>query len=129
MLLMHRAYLLIVSAIAEGGTGLLLLVLPSVLLSLLLGVEKAAPETMFVARLTGAALLAIGVACWLGRNDHGRPAQLGLLTALLIYDAAAAALLAYARLALSLAGLALWPAVVLHAALAAWCADCLRGRR
>jgi len=126
---MHRANLLIVSAIGEGGTGLLLLVLPSVLLALLLGVEKAEPETMFVARLTGAALLAIGVACWLGRNDHGRPAQLGLLAALLIYDVAAAALLAYARLAMSLAGIALWPAVVLHAAMAAWCAVCLRERR
>ena len=40
---------------------------------------------------------------------------------MLIYDVAAAALLAYAGLALSLVGIALWPAVVLHAALAVWC--------
>jgi hypothetical protein len=127
--LMNRAYLLIVTAVGEGGTGLLLLVLPSVPLALLLGVERAAPETLFVARFAGAALLAIAVACWLARYDHGRPAQLGLLAGVLIYDVAAAALLAYAGFALSMVGLALWPAAVLHAALAVWCVACLAVRR
>ena len=126
---MHRAYLLIVTAVAEAGTGLVLLVLPSLPLVLLLGVEQASLETIFVTRLAGAALLAIGVACWLARNDHGRTAQRGLLTGLLVYDVAAAALLAYAGLALSMVGLALWPAVVLHAALAIWCILCLSVRQ
>src|SRR5262245_48295959 len=105
MLRMHRAYLLIVTAISEAGTGLLLLVLPSVPLVLLLGVEPSSPDTIFVARLTGAALLAIGVACWLARNEHDRPAQFGLLTGVLLYDVAAAAQLAYAALVLSMVGL------------------------
>jgi hypothetical protein len=122
---MHRAYLLIVTAVGEAGTGLLLLVLPSVLLALLLGVEDAARESIFVARLFGAALLAIGVACWLGRSDTSSRAQLGLIGGVLVYDAAAAMLLAYAGLYLSLAGIALWPAVVLHVLLAAWCVVCL----
>src|ERR1700757_3476623 len=120
MLLMYRAYLLIVTAFCEAGIGFLLLVLPSVPLALLLGIEGAAPETLFVARLTGAALLAIGIACWLARSDHSRPAQLGLLAAVLTYDVAAAALLAYAGLVLRMVGLVLWPAVVVHAALAFW---------
>jgi hypothetical protein len=126
---MYRSYLFMVTAIGEGVTGLLLLVSPSVLLELLLGVERAAPETVLVARLTGAALLAIGVACWPGRNEEARPGQFGLLAAVLIYDVAAAGLLAYAGLVLSMVGLALWPAVVLHAALAFWCVGCLATRR
>jgi hypothetical protein len=122
---MYRVHLLVVTAFGEGGIGLLLLVVPSVPLALLLGVERAAPETLFVARLTGAALVALGVACWLARTDRGRPALLGLLAGVLIYDVAAAVLLSYAGSVLSMVGLALWPAVVLHAALAFWCIACL----
>jgi hypothetical protein len=51
--------------------------------------------------------------------------QRGLLTGVLIYDLAAAAVLAYAGLFLDMAGLALWPAVALHAALAFWCVVCI----
>jgi hypothetical protein len=114
-----------VTAIGEGATGLLLLVVPSVLFALLLGLEQTSPEAILVARLTGAALVAIGVTCWLARNDHVGPAQLGLLTGVLIYDVGATVLLAYAGLVLSMVGFALWPAVVLHAVLSIWCLFCL----
>jgi len=122
---MYRAYLLIVSAVGEAGTGLLLLLLPSVPLALLIGVEHASSETVLVTRLAGAALLAIGVACWAARNDHGSFAQLGLVTGLFIYDVAAAALLTYAGLVLNMAGILLWPVVVIHGVLAIWCIFCL----
>jgi hypothetical protein len=122
-------YLLIVTALIEAGTGLLLLVLPSLPIALLLGVEHSAAETILVARITGAALLAFGVACWFAPNEHDRRAQVGLLTAILLYDLTAAALLAYAGLVLSMAGLALWPAVVIHAALALWCVAIVLGKR
>jgi hypothetical protein len=101
------------------------MVLPAVPQALLLGTNQASPEATFFARIAGAALVAIGLACWLGRSDPGGPAQLGLIVGLLAYDLAAAALLVYARLYLSLAGLALWPAVVLHVVLAVWCVVCL----
>jgi hypothetical protein len=123
---MKRRYLLIVTALSEGATGLLLLCLPSGVMELLLGTSSTASEATLVARIAGAALLAIGVACWLARNDGGAPAQLGLLTGVLIYDVGAAALLAYAGLATSMAGIALWPAVGAHTALAVWCALCFR---
>jgi hypothetical protein len=110
-----------VTAIGEGGTGLFLLVLPSVPLALLLGVEQASPETSIAARVAGAALLAIGVAFWLARGDKQSPALQGLVIGFLIYDGAVAALLGYAGLVLNLVGIMLWPAVVLHAALAIWC--------
>ena len=123
---MHRALFLIVTALGEVATGIALLALPSAPLGLLLGVERGSPEVIFVARVAGAALLAIGAACWLGRNDRGSPTQVGLLTGLLIYDLLAAGLLAYAAFFLSLSGVALWPAVLIHAALAVWCVLCFR---
>jgi hypothetical protein len=122
----QRKYFLIVTALGEGGTGLLLLFLPSILLDLLLGASPAGAETLFAGRVAGAALLAIGVACWVGRGDRFGPAQLGLIMGVLVYDVAAAVLLGYAGLVLGMVGLALWPAVVLHGGLAIWCVTCLR---
>jgi len=76
--------------------------------------------------VAGAALLAIGVASWMARADTLTPAQSGLLTGLLIYDATAAILLVFAGTVLKMIGVMLWPAVALHAVLAAWCLSCLR---
>jgi hypothetical protein len=123
---MHRTWFLIVTAVGEAAIGLLLLALPALALALLLGVKEAGEEALFLGRVLGAALLAIAVACWQARHDPGSPAQLGMLAGVLIYDVAAAALLGYARLALNMTGLMLWPAVVLHTALAVWCVRCLR---
>src|SRR5262245_7638340 len=121
---MQRAYLLIATAIIEAGTGLLLLVLPSAPIAMLLGIGSAAPETLLVGRVAGAALLALGIACWPAQGDRKGPAQFGLLIGILIYDVTAAGLLTYAGLALGMTGIALWPAVALHTALAVWCALC-----
>jgi hypothetical protein len=123
---MHRRHLLILTALGEGGTGIVLLVLPSIPLALLLGVDQSSAETLFFARIAGAALLALGIACWGGRSDKQGAAHYGLLSAVLAYDVAAAVILAYTGLFLGLVGIALWLAVVLHAALAVWCAGCLR---
>jgi hypothetical protein len=112
--------LLALTAVGEAVTGLALLVYPPIVVRLLFDAEIAGVGVV-MSRVGGAALLAIGVACWLARNDPGRPTQLGLLTGVLIYDVAAAALLAYAGLFLAMAGIALWPAIVLHTALAFWC--------
>jgi hypothetical protein len=122
---MQRAYLLLVTALLEVGAGLLLLFVPALPLALLLGVKEGAPETMLVARIAGAALLAIGVACWVGRGDDRNLAQQGLLIGVFLYDAAAAGLLVYAALFLSMAGPLLWPGVVLHSGLAVWSIVCL----
>jgi len=122
---MHRAYLLIVTALSEAGTGLIALVSPGLLLRLLLGVDQASPETDVCARIAGAALLAIGVACWFGRSEAAGSARHGLLASVLIYDVAAAVILAYTGWFLNLVGILLWPAVLLHAALAVWCGVCL----
>jgi hypothetical protein len=128
MLRIHRTHLLIVTAYGEMATGLLLLAIPRIPLWLLIGVEQASPETIFVARVAGAALLAIGVGCWLGRSDQLAPAQRGLIAGVLVYSAVVAGLLAYAGVFLNLVGIALWPAVAVHALLAVGCVLSLRSR-
>ncbi len=119
-----------VTAFVEIATGLSLLILPAVVLTVLLGLDHATADALFVGRLAGAALLAIGVASWIARFDSRTTAQLGLLTGILIYNAAASMLLAFAGVVLKMIGVLLWPAVVLHAILAVLCFSCLQsGRR
>jgi hypothetical protein len=124
---MGRRHLLIATAIGEGATGLALLVSPSIVLWLLLGVEYVSQEAILASRIAGAALAAIGTACWVARDEQGGAALRGLLIGALLYDVAAAALLAYGGAILKLVGMALWPAVVVHVGLAAWCFVSLRG--
>ncbi len=66
------------------------------------------------------ALLALGVACWLARNDVQSPAARGLAGGVLFYDAGAVMVLLSARLGLALAGVLFWPAVLLHVAMTVW---------
>ena len=113
----------VVTAALESGTGLALLAFPAIPLDLLLGFSGAGPEAALVARIAGAALLALGVASWAARAAGPNPARRGLLVGLFLYDGLAAGLLASA----APGGLALWPAVALHTALAGWCVACLRG--
>jgi hypothetical protein len=118
--------LLVVSAALEAVTGIALMVSPASPVSLLVGAVLDTPGGLVVARVAGAALLALGLACWLARDDGRSRAARGLVAGMLLYDAAAVAVLIYAGLGLRLLAIGLWPAVVLHAALALWCVVCLR---
>ena len=118
--------LLVVTAASEAATGLALLLLPSMVVSLLLGATLDTPSGAVVARVAGAALLALGTACWLARNDQQSAAAKGLIAALLVYNAATVAVLVYAAYGLALSGIGLWPAIIVHVALAVWCVACLR---
>jgi len=118
--------LLVVTAVIEAATGLALLLSPPLIAALLLGASLDTSAALVVGRVAGAALLSLGAACWLGRNDRGAG---GLIVALLFYNAATVAVLVHANMGLSLSGIGLWPAVVLHAAMAAWCISCLWIRR
>ncbi|HEY5705863.1 MAG TPA: hypothetical protein VIS96_09850 [Terrimicrobiaceae bacterium] len=118
----------IVTAVIEVGAGLALLGFPSAVAVLLLGTPLETAAALTVARVAGAGLLALGVACWLARGDMQSRAAIGLVVAMLLYNAAAVAVLAYAGIGLGLYGALLWPAVFLHAAMAVWCAACLLRR-
>jgi small basic protein len=122
---MHRVPLLIATAVIEAGAGLVLLCFPSVAFSLLLGVDRPTPESAFVAPVAGAVLLCLGIACWTARKHTQSREATAVIAVMLLYNILIAALLAYAGTRLKMAGVALWPAVGLHAGMAVWCVACL----
>ena len=129
VLVMGPRKLLIVTASVETAAGLTLMFSPPLAAGLLLGAALDAPAALIVGRMTGAALLSLGAACWLARDDAPSRAGRGLLAAMLLYNCASVAVLANASAGLRLVGALMWPAVALHAVLAVWCIACLRSGR
>jgi hypothetical protein len=129
---MKTKSLFIVTALIEVGIGVALLVSPALVVPVLIGEPFNAAADSVVGRVAGAALLALGLACWRARDDDddrfGRAAR-GLLSAVLLYNVAAAGVLAYAGGVLRLFGIGLWPAVALHTVMAVWCFVSLRSGR
>lgn len=124
---MHRAYFLIVTAVFEAGVGLIMLVVPAVPLARFLQVDQPTVPMLFLARIAGAALVGIAVACWFACSDTSGGASRGLLLGVLVYDVAAAGILAITGLEdASLSNPMLWGAVGAHVVLALWCVACLR---
>ena len=113
--------LLLVFALVEAATGLALLVMPAVAASLLLGAPLDTPTGLVAGRIAGAALLSLAILCWQLSNGESRGVATGVVSAILLYNAAAAAILVYAGVRLKLQSTLLWPAIVLHWFLAAWC--------
>src|SRR4029450_11021142 len=70
--LMVARKLLVVTALVETATGLILLGSPTLVVAFLLGASLDAPAALIVARMAGAALLSLGCACWLARNAPPR---------------------------------------------------------
>jgi hypothetical protein len=121
--------LFIVTAVIEVGAGLVLVSLPALAVRLLLGSSPDTSTLMVVGRVAGAALLALGVACWLARHDDKSLAAAALVAAMVMYNSSAVAILALAGLGPGPTGLLLWPAVVVHGAMAIWCIVCFRSAR
>ena len=107
---------LIFAAAVEVGTGLVLVIDPAIVVSLLLGAEVSSPGTQ-IARVFGIALLALGLACWPGRprTQNDAPAFRGML----LYNAGISLYLAYLATVRHMGGFLLWPAVVVHGVVAA----------
>lgn len=99
--------LLALAAVAEAATGVALLIVPSLVCRLLFGAELTG-VSIPMARVTGIALLGLGIACW-----PGWIALYGMLT----YSALATLYLAYVGIGGESVGLLLWPAILLHAVL------------
>jgi hypothetical protein len=103
------------AAVVEVGTGLVLLINPAIVVTLLLGAEVSGAGTL-LGRCFGIALLALGLACWPSwqRAESGAPA----FRAMLIYNVLMALYLAYLGTVGHLGGVLLWPVVALHAVVA-----------
>jgi len=98
---------LTVAAVLEVATGMALLIVPSLVGRLLFGAEFTGIANP-AARVTGIALLALGVGCW-----PGSTALCGMLT----YGTLATLYLAYLGVTGEWVGLLLWLAVGIHALL------------
>jgi hypothetical protein len=110
-----------VAAVIEVGAGLALLGLPSFTASLLLGAPLESPAAVSLARVGGAAIVALAIVCWLARRDVYGAVSQGVVVALLFYNLAVAGVLLFAGFGNDLRGILLWPAVAFHIAMAAWC--------
>jgi hypothetical protein len=121
-------HLFVVTAVLEAGAGVALMCAPSETVALLLGAPLDTSAAVAVGRLAGVALLALGVANWLAQHDQASRAARGLVGAMVVYNLGAAVILGMAGLRSPSAGLALWPTVILHAAMTVWCIASLRAR-
>jgi hypothetical protein len=99
--------LLAFAAGVEAFTGAALMATPSIVGRLLLGTDLSG-VAVAVARVTGIALVALGVACW----PVGTAA--GALGGMLTYSAFVTFYLAYLGIGGAWVGSLLWPAVVIH---------------
>lgn len=102
---------LALAAVGEIATGVTLLLAPSLIGQWLFATDLVGIAAT-IARVTGIALIGLGVACWPGTQ------RLGMLT----YSAAVALYLAYVGYSGGPSGRLLWPVVVAHIVLAAFLA-------
>ena len=109
--------LLITTAIVEAITGLLLMAAPLYVASMLFGEESLGEVALTIARIAGAALISLALACLFSQNSvHA----VNVVKAMLFYNIAAAIVLIYSKLGLELKGIGLVPAIVVHLILAVW---------
>ena len=98
--------------------GLTALIAPGPLLSLLLG-GPGDPISSVMARLFGAGVFALGLACVKARHDVASPAGLAVSIGITAYNFLAAVVLLWTAAEMGLGGLLLWSAGIGHAALGA----------
>jgi len=101
--------LLMLAALAEAGTGVILLAFPAIVVHLLFAGEISGAGAS-MSRLAGMALIGLGAACW--PTIDTRRAFYGMLA----FGTLAMLYLAYIGIT-GLAGILLWPAVAVHAGL------------
>jgi len=104
------------STATEGATGVASLLAPSLVAQLLLGTDLPGAGPVVV-RCFGVALVALGIAVWPRDMETEPPMQ--ALRGMVVYNVMIAGVLGYAGAALHLGGPLLWPAVVIHAVVAA----------
>ena len=99
-------------------TGSAALIIPAPMVSLLLGVSMD-PIASVLARLFGAGVFALGLACLKARHDVGSPGGVAVSIGITAYNVLAAVVLIWAAAGLGLGGLLLWGAGIGHATLGA----------
>src|SRR5271167_3513408 len=101
--------ILMLAALAEAGTGVILLAYPPIVVRLLFGAEIVGAGVI-MSRLAGICLIGLGAACWPGTDTR---AFHGMVT----YSVLAMLYLIYIGVRGEGVGMLLWPGVVVHAIL------------
>jgi hypothetical protein len=115
---MSLRLLLTLSGGLEILAGLVALITPGPVVSMLLGVPVDAIASV-LARLFGAGVFALGLACLKARHDVGSPAGLAVSLGITAYNVLAGVVLLWTAAGSGLGGLLLWGAGIVHAALGA----------
>ena len=102
--------ILMLAALAEAGTGMILLAYPPIVVRLLFDAEIVGAGVV-MSRLAGIALIGLGAACWPGSET--RRAFFGMVT----YSVLAMLYLIYIGVRGEWVGRLLWPGVIVHAIL------------
>jgi hypothetical protein len=109
--------LLITTAIFEALTGILLMTVPLLVASMLLGEESLGAVALTITRITGAALISLAMVCFFSlQSDNAR----NVVKAMLFYNIAVTLVLIYSKLGLDLKGNGLVPVIGAHLILAVW---------
>ena len=109
--------ILITTAIFEAITGILLIALPLLTSSMLLGAESLGTVALTIVRITGAAIISLAIICWVSRQKDN---AINVVKSMLFYNIIVTSVLIYSKLALDLKGIGLLPAIVVHLVLALW---------
>jgi hypothetical protein len=115
---MSLRLLLTISGGLEVLVGVLALVSPITVVSLLLG-SPLDSIGVVLARIFGAGVFSLGLACLKARDDVGTPAGLAVSIGITAYNVLAAVVIIWAAGGLGLGGSLLWGAGILHATLGA----------
>lgn len=111
---MSLRLLLTLSGVLEILAGLPALITPAPVVSLLLGVSVD-PIASVLARLFGAGVFALGLACLKARDDIRSPAGLAVSIGITAYNVLAAVVLLWTAAGPGLGGLLLWGTGIVHA--------------
>jgi hypothetical protein len=112
--------LLIVTAALELGAGLGLLAAPAAAIRLVFGPAVEVFPAAGIGRVAGVALCSLGAACWWARGDERSAASKAIVVGVLIYNVGVVALVLVGSL--GSIGPLQWAVVVVHGAMAIWCA-------
>ena len=112
--LISQRKLLSFAALVELGTGVFLVLAPSLVIELLLG-SRPSSAGVPVGRIAGILMVALGLAAWPKPPPCDYSAA---FRGMLLYNVLVALYLAFLATVRHAGGLLLWPAVVLHAVVA-----------
>jgi hypothetical protein len=115
---MSLSFLLALAGGLEILAGSAALIIPAPVVSILLG-SSLDPIASVLARLFGAGVFALGLACLKARHDAGSPAGVAVSIGITAYNVLAAAVLLLTAAGSGLGGLLLWGAGIGHTTLGA----------